>query len=150
MKKCPKCGRTYDDSWGVCINCNVQLSKISPSQMTEAMENHEKIKTKQEEEEEDIKRHALCVSQGRRFLNYILDMIFMMILFMPVSITATLMLITFGLSQWEKSVDFIFFIFLTLLIILSLNPYGEKVRRSLLLEQKLLCRMVRNQPLKLF
>lgn len=25
MKKCPKCSKTYDDSWGVCMNCGVQL-----------------------------------------------------------------------------------------------------------------------------
>lgn len=26
MKKCPKCGQTYDDSWKVCLHCSVNLS----------------------------------------------------------------------------------------------------------------------------
>ena len=25
MRKCPKCGKTYDDSWKVCLQCNVAL-----------------------------------------------------------------------------------------------------------------------------
>jgi len=25
MKRCPKCGKTYDDSWSVCLNCSAQL-----------------------------------------------------------------------------------------------------------------------------
>jgi len=25
MKRCPKCNKKYDDSWGVCINCSTQL-----------------------------------------------------------------------------------------------------------------------------
>jgi hypothetical protein len=27
MKKCPKCSKAYDDSWGVCLQCNVKLEK---------------------------------------------------------------------------------------------------------------------------
>ena len=26
MKKCPKCGQTYDDSWKICLHCSVNLS----------------------------------------------------------------------------------------------------------------------------
>ncbi|MCX5668023.1 MAG: hypothetical protein NTY34_06930 [Candidatus Omnitrophica bacterium] len=26
MKKCPKCGKTYDDTWKVCLSCSVALS----------------------------------------------------------------------------------------------------------------------------
>jgi hypothetical protein len=26
VKKCPKCGKTFDDSWEVCLGCSVQLS----------------------------------------------------------------------------------------------------------------------------
>jgi len=39
MKKCPKCSKSYDDTWGVCLNCSVVLipdseitSNSSPSQ----------------------------------------------------------------------------------------------------------------------
>ena len=31
MRYCPKCGRSYDDSWGVCFDCKVLLSKELPS-----------------------------------------------------------------------------------------------------------------------
>ena len=27
MKRCPKCGKLYDDSWDFCIHCNVKLDK---------------------------------------------------------------------------------------------------------------------------
>lgn len=27
MKKCPKCGKTYDDTWKVCLHCSVDLSE---------------------------------------------------------------------------------------------------------------------------
>jgi len=27
MKKCPKCGKVYDDSWKMCLNCSVVLSE---------------------------------------------------------------------------------------------------------------------------
>lgn len=26
MKKCPKCGKTYDDTWKICLHCGVNLS----------------------------------------------------------------------------------------------------------------------------
>jgi len=26
MKKCPKCGKTYDDTWKMCLHCSVALS----------------------------------------------------------------------------------------------------------------------------
>lgn len=26
MKKCPKCGKTYDDTWKICLHCSVALS----------------------------------------------------------------------------------------------------------------------------
>lgn len=29
MKKCPKCGKMYDDSWGVCIDCQVPLQNLN-------------------------------------------------------------------------------------------------------------------------
>lgn len=25
MKKCPKCDKTYDDTWGICLHCNKPL-----------------------------------------------------------------------------------------------------------------------------
>ena len=28
MKKCPKCGKTYDDSWGVCLVCSEKLEQF--------------------------------------------------------------------------------------------------------------------------
>lgn len=28
MKQCPKCEKTYDDSWGVCLKCNMPLARI--------------------------------------------------------------------------------------------------------------------------
>ena len=27
MKKCPKCGKTYDDSWKICLTCRAPLTK---------------------------------------------------------------------------------------------------------------------------
>lgn len=32
MKQCPKCGKTYDDSWGVCIECQVLLQKFDDTE----------------------------------------------------------------------------------------------------------------------
>lgn len=32
IKKCPKCNRVYDDSWGVCLHCNEPLIAQSASQ----------------------------------------------------------------------------------------------------------------------
>lgn len=29
MKKCPKCGKTYDDSWGVCLSCCSALEQTT-------------------------------------------------------------------------------------------------------------------------
>ena len=26
MRKCPKCGKTYDDTWKICLHCSVNLS----------------------------------------------------------------------------------------------------------------------------
>lgn len=34
MKKCPKCGRTYDDSWTVCLTCEKGLSNDTSVQET--------------------------------------------------------------------------------------------------------------------
>ena len=28
MKKCPKCNKQYDDTWGVCLSCQVPLQQI--------------------------------------------------------------------------------------------------------------------------
>ena len=28
MKKCPKCGKTYDDSWGICLDCRIPLQEM--------------------------------------------------------------------------------------------------------------------------
>lgn len=36
MKKCPKCGKTYDDSWGVCINDNTKLQELKTSEQAPA------------------------------------------------------------------------------------------------------------------
>ena len=38
MKKCPKCGRTYDDSWEVCLKCSKKLvfeGPLMPSKKAE-------------------------------------------------------------------------------------------------------------------
>lgn len=43
MKSCPRCHKTYDDSWGVCLSCNATLvnvegSSISPTQFIKYQE----------------------------------------------------------------------------------------------------------------
>ncbi|MDD5634416.1 MAG: DUF2339 domain-containing protein [Candidatus Omnitrophica bacterium] len=39
MKKCPKCGKKYDDSWQVCLSCNVNLVDPERDALKEKMLN---------------------------------------------------------------------------------------------------------------
>ena len=74
MKKCPKCGKKYDDSWTVCLDCRVELSTLTGSEITETYRKIEEKKAKAEEEKN--KRTQICPTQLRRFSNMLLDMIF--------------------------------------------------------------------------
>jgi len=38
MRKCPKCGKTYDDSWEVCLDCREKLSAIPKISATDNKE----------------------------------------------------------------------------------------------------------------
>jgi hypothetical protein len=45
MKECPKCNKRYDDSWGICLSCNVKLVPFDPSvsnevRVTQPIPNH--------------------------------------------------------------------------------------------------------------
>ena len=37
MKRCPKCSKTYDDSWGVCINDKERLTQLEPDKKPELL-----------------------------------------------------------------------------------------------------------------
>ena len=37
MKVCPKCLKTYDDDWGVCLDCEARLEKCDNEQDIEAV-----------------------------------------------------------------------------------------------------------------
>jgi hypothetical protein len=49
MKKCPKCRKIYDDSWGVCLHCTEKLHEIQLTK--EEMEEMERIKLAKAEKE---------------------------------------------------------------------------------------------------
>ena len=34
MRKCSKCGKTYDDSWKICIHCNIDLLNVSSNDVS--------------------------------------------------------------------------------------------------------------------
>lgn len=48
MKKCPKCSKTYDDSWGVCLSCSTQLEDATggASSTTTASQNSHYVQTR--------------------------------------------------------------------------------------------------------
>ncbi len=43
MRKCPKCGKTYDDTWKVCLTCSTALSdNISNNEVVLPLKTHNK------------------------------------------------------------------------------------------------------------
>ncbi len=38
MKKCPQCDKTYDDTWGVCVNDKVPLAQLEPDEKPELLQ----------------------------------------------------------------------------------------------------------------
>lgn len=44
MNQCPKCGKTYDDSWKVCLHCNVVLGRDMSKVVPNAENQNNKVK----------------------------------------------------------------------------------------------------------
>ena len=43
MKQCPKCSKTYDDTWGVCINDREPLTQLEPDKKPELLKPNEEM-----------------------------------------------------------------------------------------------------------
>ena len=41
MKKCPKCDRTYDDSWGICLKDSEKLALLADGEAPPAVKEEE-------------------------------------------------------------------------------------------------------------
>lgn len=64
MRKCPKCNKTYDDTWGICLNCNEKLVVLDSS--TPILESIEKKKPKIELDDKTKKELILARSRLKR------------------------------------------------------------------------------------
>ena len=58
MKKCPKCGKTYDDSWGVCVNCKTPLADYK---LTEQEKKDLEIKEHEQLGKELLRKSSLTI-----------------------------------------------------------------------------------------
>lgn len=85
MKKCPKCSKSYDDSWGVCLDCSAQLVQAEGAYSLEQIKKEQKLceKSRIQQLNIDVKRLEGTRQRMKRDIKYFIGswgLLFLMLL----------------------------------------------------------------------
>ena len=110
MKKCPKCGEIYDDSWGICIKCNTKLHPVADAGLAKEQKEYDKRQKEKEirlkQDEEFAKKYS--ASRTKIIVAFIIDLFFFMLLLFPfIGLLAIAEIVLFGFGDLLISVEFV-------------------------------------------
>ena len=125
MKKCQKCGKAYDDSWGVCLSCSEPLSEMTAEEC--------KVWQASEVRKEEINLRQL----GRLYfwLMFVNQWYYPVLLVWLTWVTAV-RCFWFGLPKWSYEAIMMFLLLFCLVMIISRYLLRDQIRTMLNINYK--------------